>query len=231
MHKRLALFGGNIVIAPLQKFFNRVMVLPIFRGNKKRCGMEKTNRKSEYPIHDLILHRWSPRAMSGESISNEELMSLFEAARWAPSSYNSQPWRFIYAKRDTPEWSLLYDLMVQFNKDWTKNAAVLMVIISRDTFEYNNKPSITHSFCTGSAWENLALQGTTMNLVVHGMEGFDYKKAKEVLHIPEGYTVEAMCAVGRPGNNQDLPPAMQKEEVPSSRKPITEFIFEGTFKE
>ena len=114
--------------------------------------MEKTNRKAAYPIHELILNRWSPRAMSGESISDAELMSLFEAARWAPSSYNSQPWRFIYAKRDTAAWDPLYNLMVQFNKDWTKNAAVLMVIVSRDTFEYNGKPSITHSFCTGSAW-------------------------------------------------------------------------------
>jgi len=158
-------------------------------------------------------------------------MSLFEAARWAPSSFNSQPWRFIYAKRDTPAWNNLYDLMVQFNKDWTKNAAVLIVIVSRDTFEYNNKPSITHSFCTGSAWENLALQGFANGLVAHGMEGFDYNKAKTVLHIPDGYTVEAMCAIGRPGKKEDLPQKMQEEEKPSDRKPITEFAFEGTFKE
>lgn len=193
--------------------------------------MKTINRKSEYPIHELILNRWSPRAMSGESISDAELMSLFEAARWAPSSYNGQPWRFIYAKRDTPAWNILYDLMVQFNKDWTKNAAVIMVIVSRDTFEYNNKSSRTHSFDTGSAWENLALQGTAMGLVVHGMEGFDYKKAKEALHIPDGYTVEAMCAVGRPGKKEDLPQEMQKDETPSDRKPITTFAFEGTFKE
>jgi nitroreductase len=193
--------------------------------------MEKTNRKADYKIHELLLNRWSPRAMSGEPISDAELMSLFEAARWAPSSYNSQPWRFIYAKRDTPAWDAIYNLMGQFNKDWTKNAAVLMVIVSRDTFEYNNKPSRTHSFCTGSAWENLALQGTVNGLVVHGMEGFDYDKAKEVLHIPDGYTVEAMCAVGRPGKKEDLPEKMQQEEKPSDRKPITDFICEGTFKE
>lgn len=193
--------------------------------------MEKTSRRSEYKIADLILHRWSPRAMSGEPISDAELMSLFEAARWAPSSYNGQPWRFIYAKRDTAAWEVLYDLMVQFNKDWTKNAAVLIVIVSRDTFSYNNKPSRTHSFDTGAAWENFALQGTANGLVVHGMEGFDYHKAKEALHIPDGYTVEAMCAVGRPGKVSDLPKEMQKDENPSDRKPITDFIYEGTFKE
>jgi nitroreductase len=193
--------------------------------------MATTNRTSEYPIHDLILNRWSPRAMSGEAITDAQLMSLFEAARWAPSSYNSQPWRFIYAKRDTPAWNVLYDLMVQFNKDWTKNAAVLIVIVSRDTFSYNNKPSKTHSFCTGSAWENLALQGSANGLVVHGIEGFDYNRAKEFLHIPEGYTVEAMCAVGKPGKSEDLPSEMQKDEKPSDRNPITSFVFEGTFKE
>lgn len=192
--------------------------------------MEKTNRKADHKILDLILNRWSPRAMSGESITDEELNCLFEAARWAPSSYNGQPWRFIYAKRDTPAWDPIYNLMVQFNKDWTKNAAVLIVIISRNNFMYNNKPSRTHSFDTGSAWENLALQGTFQGLVVHGMEGFDYNKAKEVLRIPDGYTVEAMCAIGRPGNKENLPAEMQKDEKPSDRKPITEFAFEGVFK-
>lgn len=193
--------------------------------------MEKTNRIAKYAVLDLIINRWSPRAMSGESITDDELMSLFEAAHWAPSSYNGQPWRFIYAKRDTPAWDVLYDLMVQYNKDWTKNAAVLMVIVSRNTFFYNNKPSRTHSFDTGAAWENLALQGTSQGLVVHGMEGFDYKKAKEVLRIPDGYTVEAMCAVGRHGPKEDLPPEMQKDEKPSDRKPISEIAFEGIFKE
>lgn len=192
--------------------------------------MEKTNRKADHKILDLILNRWSPRAMSGEPISDELLNSLFEAARWAPSSYNAQPWRFIYAKRDTPAWDIFYNLMVQFNKDWAKNAAVLIAIISRNNFTYNNKPSRTHSFDTGAAWENLALQGAAQGLVVHGMEGFDYDKAKEVLHIPDGYTVEAMCAVGLPGKKEDLPQEMQKDEKPSDRKPITEFAFEGVFK-
>lgn len=193
--------------------------------------MEKTNRKAQYPVLDLILNRWSPRAMSGESISDAELMPLFEAARWAPSSYNSQPWRFIYAKRDTPAWEVMYDLLVQANKEWAKNAAVLVVIVSRNTFEYNNKPSKTHTFDTGSAWENLALQGAANGLVVHGMEGFDYQKAKETLRIPDGYTVEAMCAIGRPGKKENLPQKMQEKEAPSDRKPLTEFVFEGTFKE
>jgi len=188
------------------------------------------NRKAQYPIADIILNRYSPRAMSGEPITDEQLNTLFEAARWAPSSYNNQPWKFIYAKRDTPSWHVLYNLLVPFNQEWTKNAAVLIVIISHNNFIYNNKPSRTHSFDTGAAWENLALQATYDGLIAHGMEGFDYERARIELKVPSDYTVEAMCAIGRKGNIQDLPEKMQKEEAPSDRKPITTFVCEGTYK-
>jgi nitroreductase len=187
-------------------------------------------RTSDYPIERLLLERWSPRAMAGQPISDEELMTLFEAARWAPSSYNGQPWRFIYAKRDTKHWAKLFDLLVPFNQSWCHAAAVLVVIVSRDTFAWNNKPARTHSFDTGAAWENLALQGHAMGLVVHGMEGFDYERAKKELNIPDGYTVEAMFAVGRPGRKEDLHKELQEREEMSNRNPISSFVFEGEFK-
>lgn len=186
-------------------------------------------KKPEYPINSLILNRWSARAMSGESITKEELMTLFEAARWAPSSYNNQSWRFIYAMRETSEWNLLFNLLIEFNQNWCKNAAVLVVIISKNTFDYNNKNSRTHSFDTGSAWENLALQATDMNLVSHGIEGFDYDRTKSELNIPDDFTVEAMCAIGKPGKKEFLSEDLQKRENPSPRKPITELIFNGKF--
>lgn len=189
-----------------------------------------TSRKTNYPVDEVLVKRWSPRAMSGESISDKELFSLFEAARWAPSSYNNQPWRFVYAKRGTVSWDALFTLMGDFNQSWAKNAAVLVVIISRDTFSYNNQPSRTHSFDTGAAWENFALQGFMNGLVVHGMEGFDYDRAKQVLKIPDGFTVEAMCAVGKPGALEDLPKELREREVMSDRKPIEEIAFEGTFR-
>ncbi len=189
-------------------------------------------KKPDYPINSLILKRWSARAMSGETITKEALMTLFEAARWAPSSYNNQPWQFIYAMRDTPEWKTLFNLLGEFNQNWCKNAAVLIVIISKNNFTYNNKPARTHSFDTGSAWENLSLQATDMNLVSHGMEGFDYDKAKKELGIPpDDFTVEAMCAIGKPGKKEVLSEDLQKREEPSDRKPITEFVFNGKFKE
>ena len=189
-----------------------------------------TKRVADHKVHKIIINRWSPRVMSGETITDEELFSLFEAARWAPSSYNNQPWHLIYAKRDTEHWQKLYDLMVSFNQMWSKNAAVLVVILSRIPFEKTGEPSRTHTFDTGAAWENLALQACVNGLVVHGMEGFDYDKAKTALSIPEQYEVEAMCAIGKPGKKEDLSPEMQEREAPSPRKKVEEIISEGVFK-
>jgi len=189
-----------------------------------------TSRTSEYNIHPLILNRHSPRALSGEEISDEELFSLFEAARWAPSSYNSQPWCFIYAKRNTTSWEKLFDLLVPFNKIWAKHAAVLLVIISRKHFEHNNQPSVTHLFDTGAAWENMALEATYRGLIAHGMEGFDYGKARTVLDIPEDYDVVAMVAIGKPGKMEDLPKDLQEKEIISGRKPLKDVIMEGKFR-
>jgi nitroreductase len=187
------------------------------------------NRKADYPVNDMFINRWSPRAMSGEPITHAELMSLFEAARWAPSSFNEQPWRFIYAYRDTPEWDTLFNLLVPFNRIWTKNAAALIVIISHNLSEFNHKLFPTHSFDTGSAWMSLALQASSMGLIAHGMAGFDYEKARADLHIPNEYTVEAMVVIGKPGPLNVLPDELQKKEVPSGRKKVEEFISEGTF--
>ncbi len=187
-------------------------------------------RTSSYKINKLFLDRWSPRAMSGEAISDEQLMTLFEAARWAPSSYNNQPWRFVYATKSSPYWQTFFDLMVPFNQSWTKNAAVLVVILSRKKFEYNNEPALTHSFDTGSAWMSLALQSSLMGLVAHGMEGFDYDKAHKIVQASDDYVVEAMCAIGKPGRVQDLPEDLQKKEEISDRRPLKEIAFAGVLK-
>ena len=186
-------------------------------------------RKTEYPIHPLILSRWSPRAMTGEELSEKELFALFEAARWAPSSYNNQPWRFIYAKKNTPHWDRLFSLMGEFNQAWTKNAAALIVVISKKTFDHNGKPSRTHSFDTGAAWENLALEASARGLVTHGMEGFDYDKAQKELGVPEDHEVMAMIAIGKRAPKETLPQQMQDKEIPSTRRPLKEIMMEGKF--
>ena len=188
-------------------------------------------RKSNYPINQLFLKRWSPRAMSGEAVNDEELMTLFEAARWAPSSYNGQPWRFIYAKRDSANWGKFFDLMVEFNQGWAKTAGALVVVFSAKNFSFNGEPAVTHSFDSGSAWMSLALQGADMGLLAHGMQGFDYEKAREVLGVPEDHTVEAMVAIGKLGNKENLVPDLQEKEAPSDRKPLEEIVMEGKFQE
>lgn len=192
--------------------------------------MFDSHRKPDHPIQPLILNRWSPRSMSGEVISNQELMSLFEAARWAPSSYNNQPWRFLYAKRDTPHFPKFFDLLVDFNKSWCEKAAVLGVIASEKIFEKTKKPSLTHSLDTGAAWENLALEGNARNLVVHGMQGFDYEKARKALKIPNEVEVLAMFAIGKRAPKEALTEDLQKKEAPSSRKKVSEIAFEGEWK-
>lgn len=186
-------------------------------------------RKLENNVHEIFISRWSPRAMSGEEINEAALKTLFEAARWAPSSNNNQPWRFIYARRNTPYWDTLFGLMNEGNQVWAKNAAVLMVVISKTTFD-SGKPARTHSYDTGAAWVSLALQGSLNNLVVHGMQGFDYERARKELRVPDDYTVEAMIAVGRHGKKEDLPDYQQEREFPSSRKNIAEITMEGIFR-
>ncbi|HEX5431023.1 MAG TPA: nitroreductase family protein [Bryobacteraceae bacterium] len=187
-------------------------------------------RKADRAIDNLFLDRWSPRAMSGESIPHEDLMSLFEAARWAPSSFNEQPWRILYARRESEDWPLFFDLLTEGNKAWARNAAALLLFLSNTIMMSSGKPSRTHSFDTGAAWENLALQGTLKGYVVHGMQGFDYDRAREVLDIPESFQVEAMIAVGKPGPKEALPERLQQRESPNARKPVEEFVREGSFR-
>lgn len=186
-------------------------------------------RKPDRPIEPLLFRRWSPRAMTGAAISATDLATLFEAARWAPSTYNEQEWRFLYAHRGGPHWATFFDLLVEGNRGWCDKAGVLIVVLSHKVFARNGKPNPVHSFDTGAAWENLALQGCAMGLVVHGMMGFDSAKARTALAVPDDYAVEAMIAIGHPGDPATLPEALQKIEAPSQRKPITELVREGAF--
>lgn len=167
--------------------------------------------------------------MSGEPLSQSKLSTIFEAARWAPSTYNEQEWRFLYARRDTPNWQLFFDLLMEANQVWCKNAAVLVVVLARKTFTKNGKPNPVHLFDAGSSWENAALQAAEMGLVAHGMAGFDFGKAATNLQVPPEYSVAAMFALGRPGDPEVLPENLQRVEVPSGRRPLEESVREGRF--
>src|SRR5258708_25460774 len=165
--------------------------------------------------------------MNGEGITEEELLRLFEAARWAPSSFNAQQWRALYARRGTEHWPVFFDLLVEANKSWAKNAAALVVFISRKTFDHDGEPSRTHSYDTGAAWENFALQGCRQGLVVHGMEGFDYERARKELRIPDEFQVEPMAAVGRPEPKELRPDNQHAQQSPNDRLKISARKYEG----
>src|SRR6202049_1964620 len=140
-------------------------------------------RQAAHAIDSIFIDRWSPRAMSGVALSHAELLLLFEAARWAPSSMNYQPWRMLYALRDTPHWPLFLGLLNEGNRRWAQHGGALVLFISKKTID-DGRPSVTHAFDTGAAWENFALQASLRNLVVHGMQGFDYARARTEIAIP-----------------------------------------------
>ena len=183
------------------------------------------------PDHDImppIWQRWSPRIMSGEPVGRDELHRLFEAARWAPSSYNRQPWRFVYATRDGRHWDAFFDLLVEGNQRWCAQAGALLIVACKTVDDDGNK-TLTHSFDTGAAWQNLALQGCSMSLVMHGMQGFDYEQAHALAGFPDDHQVEAMVAVGHPGSLEDAPERTRDREKPSGRNPVAAFAFEGRY--
>ena len=183
-------------------------------------------RATEFPINDLFLNRYSPRALSGESLTPEEIKTLFEAGRWAPSSYNAQPWRFIYSTIGSESFTGFLDLLVPFNREWCQRASMLVVTVSKDTMD-DGSPSPTHSFDSGAAWENIALQAADMGLIAHGMIGFDKEKARATRGVPEGFSVDMMFAVGKKGDPMLLPEGYRPRETPSDRKPLAEIMFEG----
>lgn len=188
-----------------------------------------TPRHADHPILPLFVERWSPRAMDGRPLSDADLHLLFEAARWAPSTSNEQEWRFLYARPGSPHWQTYLELLMDGNRVWCKDAGLLCVIIAAKSFARNGKPNPVYSFDAGSAFMSIALQGASMGLVVHGMAGFEYDKARAALAIPEAYAVEAMFAAGYRGDPARLPEALQSREYPSPRRPMRESIAEGPF--
>lgn len=189
----------------------------------------EASRSPDHRIEPVFWQRWSPRAMSGEPVAREDLMRVFEAARWAPSTFNEQEWRFLYAHRDTPHWQTFMNLLMPANQAWCKQAGVLIVILSRRTFTQNGKPNPVHSFDAGAAFQNMLLQATHMGLASHGMAGFDRDAARSALRVPEDFAIDAMLALGRPGDPASLPPELREREIPSGRRPLSQTAVEGAF--
>ena len=185
--------------------------------------------RTESPVHDLIRRRRSPRAFAGRPVEPEKLRSLLEAARWAPSSSNEQPWAYLVATRENPEeFSRLLSVLVEGNRGWAQKAPVLMLSVAKLTFDRNGNPN-RHAFHdVGLATANLVTQATAMGLAAHQMAGFDAEKAHEVFAIPEGWEPVTAIALGCPGDASALPGRLRDLELaPRTRKPLEEFVFTG----
>lgn len=185
------------------------------------------------PIEPLFFERWSARAFTGEEIPQDVLETLIEAARWAPSAYNGQPWRFLYARRSSPNFPTFLDLLNERNRQWAHAAGALLVIVSKKTITPPGKtevwPSRSHSFDAGAAWSNFALQASRSGWSAHGIGGFDHEKARVVLNVPDDFNVEIAVAVGKRGDKSLLPETFQAAETPNGRLPLSEIAIDGGF--
>jgi nitroreductase len=192
--------------------------------------MLKTNdaTSSRQPLHDvdaLFLERWSPRSFSDKPVSDELLFRLFESARWAPSAFNHQPWRFILLRGSDKE--RVHQCISDNNLLWCSKAPVLVMFLSEKS--RNGVPNRSHAFDTGAAWSHFALAATKAGLITHPMTGFDFEKARDILQVPEEYELQALVAVGYQGPADALPDHLREREMPNQRRPIEQSVYVGTF--
>lgn len=198
-------------------------------------GKDIKKANTKHDIHPLIKNRWSPRAFDKtKEVSDEQLRKLFDAARWAPSSFNEQPWRFIVGKKGDKSYDKIFATLGEFNQQWTENAPVLLLACGKKTFSKNSKDNRHYKYDTGAAMTTLAFQATDDGLFIHQMAGFDPDKARELFHIPEDFEAVAACAIGYKGDPDILDDKNKKSETTErSRKPLEEIVFhtnwENTF--
>ncbi|BAK65907.1 putative nitroreductase [Sphingobium sp. SYK-6] len=190
-----------------------------------------TNRTTDTALDKLFLDRWSPRAFDGSAIPDADLRTILDAGRWAPSAYNYQPWRILYAVNGDANWETFLSILVPFNQSWAKNASVLLFFVSDTLMQLpeSANPSHSHSFDTGAAWAQIGLQAHMLGYHAHGMTGIDFDKARDLLAVPERFRVEAAAAIGRATDPSILPEGLREREVPSDRKPLVEIAYPGKF--
>lgn len=186
--------------------------------------------KNNFPIYPLIRSRWSPRAFSDRPVEKEKLQSLFEAARWAPSSMNEQPWRFIVGQKGDKTWQKIHDALVEFNQNWAVNAPVLIVNLGKRTFTYKGRENVHYMYDTGQAVAFLVIEAVNQGLVAHQMGGFHAEKLVEFLDIPEDFKPISVTAVGYQGDPETLPADLHKSEFRErERRHLEEQVFSAKF--
>jgi nitroreductase len=188
-------------------------------------------REAAHPVEPLFLDRWSPRSFTGEPVPDTVLLSAFEAARWAPSALNAQPWRFLVARHGDEHWEEFVALLMPRNALWAGKASALIMILSELRVARRGEvvDNISHSFDAGAAWTNFAHQALLLGWHTHGIGGFDRQAARERLDIPEDLAVETMVAIGRLGSLDTLHPEFHAAESPNGRRPLDETVFAGRF--
>ncbi len=185
-------------------------------------------RQPEAPVDAAILERWSPRAFDSRPVEPEKLDAIFEAARWAASSYNEQPWRFVLA-RSPQHHQKFVDFLLPMNQAWAASAPVLVLVLAKKTFSHNGSPNKTYQFCTGAAAAYMTLACAQQGLIAHGMAGFDDDMARATLGVPTDFELMAVFAIGYHGDKSKLPPEVQEREFPSERRPSRDSVMEGHF--
>ena len=186
---------------------------------------------TDFPVHDFVSERWSPRAFSDKPVAARYSASLFEAARWAPSSSNEQPWAYIVATRDdTENFAKLVEVLVPANSIWAKHAPVLALAVAHLTFTKHGTPNRNAQYDVGAASAWLTMEATSRGLLVHQMAGYDAEKARQVFAIPEGWEPIAAMAIGYPGDATTLPENLRERETAArTRKPLAKFVMTGTW--
>ena len=193
--------------------------------------MEKP-ANTNLPIHEIIKKRWSPRSFEEKQVNNNALQRIFEAARWAPSSYNEQPWRFIVGRKGDNTYSLIFETLAEFNQKWSKLAPVLVICIGKTTSTKGNKPNRVFQYDLGQSVAYITFQATHEGLFVHQMGGFDAQKAQELFQIPDDYQAITVFALGYKGDASLLEEDfIEMEKSDRLRKPLEQIVFEGKFGE
>jgi nitroreductase len=192
-----------------------------------------SSRTPEYPVDPQFIGRWSPRAYTGKPMAASELMSLFEAARWAPSSSNTQPWRFVYGLAGSPGFEAMYATLAASNQAWARRASALIAVLSATESipagATQPKPSPQHAFDTGAAWMCLALQAEKLGWRTHAMGGIDREALRQALGVPAAFAVHCVVAVGEQGDAAMLDASQQAREAPNARQGLAAMVAEGRF--
>lgn len=194
---------------------------------------DSNHRHSEYNVDPIFLDRWSPRAFDGTAMPKDDLLTILDAAHWAPSAFNYQPWRFVYGLKGTPAFEKLLGLLIEFNQGWARNASALVFVISdtlsRPADGSEAKSYRSHSFDAGAAWGLLSLQAVKLGYFAHAMTGVEFDRAMTELNVPDGFHINAAVAIGKRGDLSVLPEGLRGREAPNDRKPLAEVALEGGF--